>query len=472
MFVSFENIIVESMSEGMMTINKRGVIEFINQAGCGILGMERVEIVGQKVGLFFLASPANDHFVQLIIDASRNLETVKEGTVTLYSKDGIRYVKAAARSELREEEAGKGILTTICFQDVTEFVLKSGIGEELSAINAMNKSLNLRNQLIQRVFGCFVLRQKEDADFLTSDLAGRLNRGIMKSVTILQSDLRSYTAISSKMDPDSLIAMMGHYIAEMSERIYAHHGSVVEFYGDGIVASFGAFGHEDEQYDDAVLAAIEMQKAMPGVNAWNREHGFPDSLKMGIGIDSGDAILGFVGKNNLKTYDVIGDVVGRADEIQSHTVEGQIFLSEAVRDSMRLLVADEIRMDMQLSRGKNTDRISQILSVGDGEDRMSCPDFSGKMEKLTVPEQAAYYIMSGKQREKTPRDGYIFAVSDTEMKFSGSDELTVFTNIELSFESMELYAKVIRILPDGVLLNLTYTPPEFFEWKKSRKDKV
>ena len=109
----------------------------------------------------------------------------------------------------------------------------------------------------------------------------------------------------------------------MIEIINAWQGNILEFAGDAIVTVFGAPHPNELSARDAVACAVAMQRRMPAVNIWNREHHYP-KIEMGIGLHTGEAILGNIGSQTRMKYDMIGRNVNLASRVQGFAAGGQI----------------------------------------------------------------------------------------------------------------------------------------------------
>ena len=162
-------------------------------------------------------------------------------------------------------------------------------------------------------------------DLLTSRNGLRIG-GERKRVTILFSDLRRSTEISELLDAADFIRMLNHYFENMIEIINAWQGNILDFVGDSIVVVFGAPRPNEFSARDAVACAVAMQRRMQAVNEWNLRHGYPE-ISMGIGIHTGEAILGNIGSETRRKYDMIGRNVNLASRIQGYTNGGQILVS-------------------------------------------------------------------------------------------------------------------------------------------------
>lgn len=85
------------------------------------------------------------------------------------------------------------------------------------------------------------------------------------------SDLRGFTALSAKLSPDTLTAIVNHYFEEMTKIIGHYGGTVIEFLGDGIFVVFGTPNDDENHADHAVSCAVEIQNTMKSVNEWNAQ---------------------------------------------------------------------------------------------------------------------------------------------------------------------------------------------------------
>ena len=167
----------------------------------------------------------------------------------------------------------------------------------------------------------------EIADYVLSTPEGAKQGGSSREVSILMSDLRGFTAMSTQMSSEDLITMLNHYFEIMAAVIRYFRGTVIEFLGDGIFVVFGAPLELLDHASAAVACAIDMQNAMEEVNAWNREHGYPD-LEMGIAVNSGTAVVGNIGsEQKMKFLHAQGRQ--HPDEVLQHRrVRGKLHLEQ------------------------------------------------------------------------------------------------------------------------------------------------
>uniref|UniRef100_A0A7C4YHU1 Adenylate/guanylate cyclase domain-containing protein n=1 Tax=candidate division WOR-3 bacterium TaxID=2052148 RepID=A0A7C4YHU1_UNCW3 len=140
-------------------------------------------------------------------------------------------------------------------------------------------------------------------------------KGERKEITVLFCDIRDYTGYSEDKPPELVVKTLNEYFDEMSNIIFAYNGMVDKFIGDGIMAIFGAPLNFPGHADKAVSAGIEMVKKVKELNKkWVKEKG--RSFEIGIGINTGIAIVGNVGSQRRIEYTAIGDVVNTAARIE------------------------------------------------------------------------------------------------------------------------------------------------------------
>jgi adenylate cyclase len=149
-----------------------------------------------------------------------------------------------------------------------------------------------------------------------------------REVTVLFADIRSFTALSEKMPAEEVVSMLNEYFGTMVEIIFKHDGILDKFVGDQIMAVFGILPAQDvPPYDEAIKAAIDMQNATRSLMAIRSQRGNA-VFEIGIGINTGEAIVGNVGSRNRMGYTVIGDCVNVAGRLQMLAKGNEIIIGE------------------------------------------------------------------------------------------------------------------------------------------------
>lgn len=172
---------------------------------------------------------------------------------------------------------------------------------------------------------------------------GRLRLGGERSeVTIVNSDIRGFTQLTAEMEPDDVVEMVNDYFASLVPIIFAHQGTVDKFMGDAILAVFGSPEPDHEQYQHAVLAAMEMQVAMAKMNQLRRSRDLP-CAEAGIGIHCGEVVHGFVGTSDRMEFTVIGDTVNKSSRYCAAAGKGEVLISPEVHERVWRIVEVEQR---------------------------------------------------------------------------------------------------------------------------------
>ena len=227
---------VNRMIEGILAIGHDGTILFANPAASEMLGISRSRLIGKKVGALFLDNPINEDFVQCILDAVEIKNQPVRTVVPFKSKRGKKRHLQVATSYLENSELG--VAVSMVLEDVSEiFALRDSV-KAMKQINELNRQLKKRNDLLSRTFGMFL--SDEIVSTLIDTPDGLAPGGKKKSVAMMMSDLRGFTAMSEQMDAEDLILMLNHYLGAMTVIIQKHRGTIIEFIGDGILAVFGA----------------------------------------------------------------------------------------------------------------------------------------------------------------------------------------------------------------------------------------
>jgi adenylate cyclase len=156
--------------------------------------------------------------------------------------------------------------------------------------------------------------------------------GERRTVSILFGDLRGYTTIAEELPPQQVMTILNTFLGRVIEVIYRHGGTVTQLLGDGIMALFGAPISSDDDAWRAVQAALEMRDEIIGIEPPGLPH---IRLAMGIGITTGEVVVGHIGSERRLDYTAVGDVVNLAARFQSHAGPGQILITRPTYDLVR-----------------------------------------------------------------------------------------------------------------------------------------
>ena len=211
-------------------------------------------------------------------------------------------------------------------------------------IRTLADELEKRNAFIRSVFGRYLT--DDIAETLLDSPDGLTLGGERREMSILMADIRGFTRMSAQRDPEEVMRIVNNFLTPMTEVILRHGGTIDEFIGDAILVLFGAPRAMEDHAGRAVACAIEMQLAMPQVNELNRNDGLPE-VATGIGINSGEVVVGNIGSEMRAKYGVVGHSVNFTARIESHTEGGQILVSDRTRaiigDSLETRGSQSIR---------------------------------------------------------------------------------------------------------------------------------
>jgi class 3 adenylate cyclase/HAMP domain-containing protein len=142
--------------------------------------------------------------------------------------------------------------------------------------------------------------------------------GENRVISILFSDIRSFTSISEQLEPDDLVSSLNRYFTVMVNIIDARKGTIDKYIGDAIMAFFGAPARHQDDALNSVLAGIEMIEALEEFNAQQRKLGKPE-FQIGVGINYGVVTVGNIGTDKKMDYTIIGDMVNLGSRLEGLT---------------------------------------------------------------------------------------------------------------------------------------------------------
>ena len=185
-------------------------------------------------------------------------------------------------------------------------------------------------RVVKRLFGRYVSRDVYDQLISHPELAEL--GGKRREMTVLFSDIRGFTTVTEKGDPEELVAQLNEYFSRMVTIVFDHKGTVDKFVGDMVMALFGAPLDDPDHAEHAVQAAVEMVRVLGELNLkWGAEG--RTQLDIGVGISSGGMIAGNIGSSSIMSYTVIGDKVNLGARLESlnKDYKTRIIISDATR---------------------------------------------------------------------------------------------------------------------------------------------
>ena len=158
--------------------------------------------------------------------------------------------------------------------------------------------------------------------------------GVSQTITILFADIRGFTRISEHAPPERIVNLLNRYFSAMTDIIFAHGGTLDKYLGDGLMALFGAPTTTPDDANNALNAAVAMQRRVLGINMELREEGLPE-IGVGMGLHTGEVVVGYIGSERRSEYTAIGDAVNTCARLESNARGGEILMSDATAKAAR-----------------------------------------------------------------------------------------------------------------------------------------
>jgi adenylate cyclase len=333
-------------------------------------------------------------------------------------------------------------------------------------LSRTSEDLERSSELIKKMFGRYL--STEVMNSLLEDPSALELGGEKRKVTIMMTDLRGFTALSERLNPEQVVQMLNSYFEVMVEVVLQYSGTINEIIGDALLVIFGAPQEMSDRARRAIACAIEMQNAMAKVNEQNRAQGLPE-LEMGIGLNETEVIVGNIGSSKRSKYAVVGSGVNMTSRIESYTVGGQILISESVRQE----AGDILRIDDQRDVvPKGAEMLLRIYEVGGiaGHYNLALDTKEPAMVGLTRQIPLRYTVLEGKNVGKKGLEGSVIRLSKNCAEITLDGPISVLTNLKMNLVDVDeklstrhFYGKAIKRSGEKrrtQLIRFTSVPPE------------
>ncbi|MDQ0317549.1 adenylate/guanylate cyclase domain-containing protein [Amorphus orientalis] len=290
--------ILESMRDGVVTIDLTGRILTFNAAAGRILGKDPETVVGRSFGEVFLTEESFDDFNEVVFRAVYDAETTHSIEIALAVDGRMVNLFVSSSFLVAEDVAGEEerLGVVVVFSDITE---------------------ERKRRKIKRLFGAYVDPRIVERILTQGELDGTSSR--REDMTISFVDMRDFTGWTERLEPDALIDLLNRFLAAMTKPIGAAGGITDKYIGDAVMACWGPpFTDAETQAIDACTAALGQYEALEGLRLELADAGFADARRMDavIGVATGQVIAGDVGPDASRNYTVIGHAVNLAARLQ------------------------------------------------------------------------------------------------------------------------------------------------------------
>jgi len=313
--------------------------------------------------------------------------------------------------------------------------------------------------LLKKMFGRYL--STEVMNSIIDDPSALELGGQKRKVTIMMTDLRGFTAIAERLEPEKVVLILNTYFEIMVDIILKYNGTINEFVGDALLVIFGAPQDIPDRIQRAVACSIEMQNAMDKVNEENRSKGLPD-LEMGIGLNETEVIVGNIGSQKRSKFAVVGSGVNMASRIESYTVGGQILISESIYNETSEILRIDSQRDV-LPKGAETP--ISIYEVGGiaGKYNLALEKRTVSLVNLIRKIPLRYVVLEGKNVGKKGLKGEVVRISKTLAEINLAAPIKMMTNLKMNLDDVDanlsnrdFYGKVVEHLDEQEQTHLVH----------------
>ncbi|MBL0953230.1 MAG: adenylate/guanylate cyclase domain-containing response regulator [Leptospira sp.] len=244
-------------------------------------------------------------------------------------------------------------------QDLNTMVKK--FKKELEKEYEEKLNLEFEKKKMQNVFGMYV--DPIIVESLMNNTLSLDQKGKEQEVSVLFSDIRGYTSLSEKMKPEHVISFLNEYFTAMTEVILGYGGMIDKYIGDSIMCLFGAPVFQEDHRQNALDCALEMLQVFElWQPKWNQIYGFTPQI--GIGVASGNVIVGNVGSFQKLSYTAVGDTVNMASRLESMAKPMHVYVSEGLYNHLPEEYSKKYRYEeLEPVKIKGKEGLHRILSV-------------------------------------------------------------------------------------------------------------
>ena len=333
-------------------------------------------------------------------------------------------------------------------------------------LQRLAEQVELRNTFIRETFGRY-LTDEVVATVLESPTGLQIG-GEKRKVTMLMSDLRGFTSMSERLPPERVVAMLNRYLTSMVDVIKQYQGTIDEFIGDAIFVLFGAPTWKEDDAERAVACAVAMQLAMGAINEENAREDLPE-LEMGIGINTGQVVLGNIGSPERMKYGVVGSHVNLTSRIQSYTTGGQILVSETTRQDVGRLLKPGKQMEIKAKGIEQPIMLYEVLGIG-GAHKLLLPETGESLVALDEEIPLHYEVLEASHLSGKMSKGGLTKISSKAAEARLESAVPSLSNLKMRLVDGKgkelpgtLYGKVLGTVPGndaGVSIRFTSVSPE------------
>ena len=323
---------------GIMIVDKERVLIEVNPRFCEMLGFKRSELIGKSAEIIHTSHKTFEEFGKKAFDQVRKQEAVNLEWPFKTKTDRKVWFRIAGDPVMGQEE----VLWTVV--DITERVEAQNRIEELAS--------KLSKYLSPQVYRSIFSGQK--------NVQIEANR---KKLTVFFSDIKDFTELTDRLEPEVLSSLLNSYLNEMSKIALKYGGTIDKFVGDAILIFFGDPETNGEKADatSCVLMALEMRERMKFMRQIWEDEGISKPLNIRIGINTGYCNVGNFGSEDRLDYTIIGGEVNLASRLESNASVGQILVSHETYSLIKNSINCEEREEINVKGLAHKVRTYQVI---------------------------------------------------------------------------------------------------------------
>lgn len=307
--------------------------------------------------------------------------------------------------------------------------------------------------------------------------------GEKRTVTIMMTDLRGFTALSERLEPEQVVQMLNSYFEIMVEVVLKFKGTINEIIGDALLVIFGAPQEMSNRAQQAIACAITMQNAMAKVNEQNLSQGLPE-LEMGIGLNETEVIVGNIGSSKRSKYSVVGSGVNMTSRIESYSVGGQVLASESVRQEAGEILRIDSEWEIFPKGAETPIKVYEVGGIA-GHYNLALEGRDSPLATLTLEIPLNYEVLGGKTLEEKGLEGSLIRLSKKCAEIILDRPVEMLSNLKMNLRDVDenlvikyFYGKVIEYPGKNEKIHkvrFTSVPPEvdaYFQSHRQHSTKI
>lgn len=305
--------------------------------------------------------------------------------------------------------------------------------------------LTRQNRRVEEIFGRYV---SEDVKAHVLAAPEGYQGSERRILTVLMADIRGFTRLSESLPPERVVQVLNGYLQRATDVILDRNGTINEILGDGLLVFFGAPIADDRAAEHAVAAALELQMAMNELNASHREQDLPE-LAIGIGVHTGEAVIGTIGSQRRQKYTAIGKHVNMVARIEGYTVGGQVLVSDTTFREIGDIAHASSSFVARMKGFGDPITVHDVRSLA-GQYNLQLPTVDRALTPLDEPCAVAMSVIKDKVIGR-PHDAQVTACGEDAVRVSTAVVVQPFDDVMIEVAGGQACAKVAECdVRDGI----------------------